>query len=74
MNLYKGTLRNSHSYLNKNEIYTVPIGIINLNSAYRNDLAAKICALSIGTVPLLILYLSASKTFIKGITMGAVKG
>ncbi len=60
--------------LNRNETYTVPIGIINLNSAYRNDLAAKICALSIGTIPLLILYLAASKTFIEGITMGAVKG
>lgn len=60
--------------LNKNEIYTVPIGIINLNSAYRNDLAAKIAALSLGTVPLLILYILTSKTFIKGITMGAVKG
>lgn len=60
--------------LNKNETYTVPIGIINLNSAYRNDLAAKIMALSIGTIPLLIVFLIASKSFIKGLTMGAVKG
>lgn len=60
--------------LNRNEIYTVPIGIINLNSAYRSDLAAKITALSIGTIPLLILYIFTSKTFINGITMGAVKG
>ena len=60
--------------LNRNETYTVPIGIINLNSAYRNDLAAKITALAIGTVPLLILYLSASKTFIQGISAGSVKG
>lgn len=60
--------------LNKNETYTVPIGIINLNSAYRNDLAAKIMALSIGTIPLIIIFLIASKSFIKGLTMGAVKG
>lgn len=60
--------------LNKNETYTVPIGIVNLNSAYRNDLAAKITALSIGIIPLLILFLLTSKSFIKGITMGAVKG
>lgn len=60
--------------LNKNDTYTVPIGIINLNSAYRNDLAAKIMALSLGTIPLLILFVITSKSFIRGITMGAVKG
>ncbi|WP_027630702.1 carbohydrate ABC transporter permease [Ruminiclostridium cellobioparum] len=60
--------------LNKTETYTVPIGIINLNSAYRNDLAAKITALVLGTVPLLILFTATSKSFIRGITMGAVKG
>jgi len=60
--------------LNKPETYTVPIGIINLNSAYRNDLAAKITALTLGTVPLLILFFATSKSFIRGITMGAVKG
>ena len=59
--------------LNKSETYTVPIGIINLNSAYRNDLAAKITALSIGIVPLLILFIFTSRTFISGITMGAIK-
>lgn len=59
--------------LNKSDTYTVPIGIINLNSAYRNDLAAKITALAIGIIPLLILFLFTSKTFISGITMGAVK-
>ena len=59
--------------LNKSDTYTVPIGIINLNSAYRNDLAAKITALSIGIIPLLILFMLTAKTFISGITMGAVK-
>lgn len=60
--------------LNKTDKYTVPIGIINLNSAYRNDLAAKITALTLGTIPLLILFMVTSKSFIRGITMGAVKG
>lgn len=59
--------------LNKSDTYTVPIGIINLNSAYRNDLAAKITALAIGIIPLLILFMLTAKTFISGITMGAVK-
>jgi multiple sugar transport system permease protein/cellobiose transport system permease protein len=60
--------------LNKPAIYTVPIGIINLNSAYRSDIAAKIMALSLGTLPLLALFAATSKSFIRGITLGAVKG
>jgi multiple sugar transport system permease protein/cellobiose transport system permease protein len=60
--------------LNKQNIYTVPIGIINLNTAYRNDVAAKITALSLGTLPLLALFAATSRSFIRGITMGAVKG
>jgi multiple sugar transport system permease protein/cellobiose transport system permease protein len=60
--------------LNKPAIYTVPIGIINLNSAYRSDIAAKIAALSLGTLPLLALFAATSKSFIRGITLGAVKG
>ncbi|MDR1287865.1 MAG: carbohydrate ABC transporter permease [Treponema sp.] len=60
--------------LNKQSIYTVPIGIINLNTAYRNDVAAKITALSLGTLPLLALFAATSRSFIRGITMGAVKG
>jgi multiple sugar transport system permease protein/cellobiose transport system permease protein len=50
------------------------IGIITLNSAYRTDLAARITALSIGTLPLIAVYLACSKTFIRGLTMGAIKG
>lgn len=60
--------------LNKLSTYTIPIGIITLNSAYRTDIAARIMALVIGTVPLIILFISSSKTFINGLTMGAVKG
>jgi multiple sugar transport system permease protein/cellobiose transport system permease protein len=60
--------------LNKPSLYTVPLGIITLNSAYRNDIAAKITALALGTLPLLALFAATSKSLIKGITMGAVKG
>jgi ABC-type glycerol-3-phosphate transport system permease component len=60
--------------LNKPETYTIPIGIITLNSAYRTDLAARIAALTIGTIPLVAVFLASSKSFIQGLTMGAVKG
>lgn len=60
--------------LNKPKTYTIPIGIITLNSAYRTDLAARITALAIGTIPMVVIFLACSKSFIRGITLGAVKG
>ncbi|MHB8061090.1 MAG: carbohydrate ABC transporter permease [Ruminiclostridium sp.] len=60
--------------LNKISTYTIPIGIVTLNSAYRTDIAARIMALVIGTIPLVIIFISSSKSFISGITMGAIKG
>ncbi len=60
--------------INNPKLYTVPLGIAMLNGMYRSDYAAKILALTIGTLPLVILFLFGSKYFIRGLTSGAVKG
>jgi multiple sugar transport system permease protein/cellobiose transport system permease protein len=54
--------------------YTIPLGIAALASRYMTDYAAQITALSLGTIPLIIVFLCGSKTFIMGLTSGAVKG
>ena len=54
--------------------YTIPLGIVTLNSAYRTDYAARITALTIGTIPLVIVFLIGSKSFIRGLNMGSIKG
>jgi multiple sugar transport system permease protein/cellobiose transport system permease protein len=55
-------------------MFTIPLGIASLSTRYQTDYAAQITALSLGTVPLIILFLCGSKTFIMGLTSGAVKG
>ncbi|WP_219837565.1 carbohydrate ABC transporter permease [Paenibacillus sp. R14(2021)] len=60
--------------INKPELYTIPLGITSLGNAYRTDLAAQILGLTLGTIPVLILFAFGSKSFIRGLTAGSVKG
>ncbi|MFC5449414.1 carbohydrate ABC transporter permease [Paenibacillus aestuarii] len=60
--------------INKPELFTIPLGINSLGTAYRTDLAAQILGLTLGTLPVLILFAIGSKSFIRGLTAGSVKG
>ncbi|MFC5652315.1 carbohydrate ABC transporter permease [Paenibacillus solisilvae] len=60
--------------INKPELFTIPLGITSLGNAYRTDLAAQILGLTLGTIPVLILFAFGSKSFIRGLTAGSVKG
>ena len=54
--------------------YTVTLGLSTLDALYRANYGARIAALVIGTIPMFILFLLFSKSLIKGITAGSVKG
>ncbi|NMO94980.1 carbohydrate ABC transporter permease [Paenibacillus lemnae] len=60
--------------INKPELYTLPLGIANLSTRYRTDYSASILGLTLGTLPLIVLFLFGSKTLVRGLTGGAVKG
>jgi ABC-type glycerol-3-phosphate transport system permease component len=60
--------------INNSKWYTIPVFVSNLGIVHRTDYAARMAALAISTFPVLIVFLLGSKTFIKGITAGAVKG
>ena len=60
--------------INKEELYTVTLGLSCLDGMYRRDFGARIAALSIGTVPMIILFTFFSKSLISGLAAGAVKG
>ncbi|WP_233531974.1 carbohydrate ABC transporter permease [Paenibacillus alkalitolerans] len=60
--------------INNPDLFTIPLGITSLGRAYRTDLAAQILGLTIGTLPVLILFAVGSKSFIRGLTAGSVKG
>lgn len=59
--------------LNKTSVFTLPLGIKSLGSAFRTDHAARIMGLAMGTIPIIILFSIGSKYFIRGLTAGAVK-
>lgn len=61
-------------FVNKADNYTIPIFVKSLASAYRTDYGAQLAGLTLSTIPVLILFMFGSRTFIKGMTAGAVKG
>lgn len=56
------------------DLFTIPLGIAALSTRYQTDYAAQITALSLGTVPTLIVFILGSRMFIKSLVSGAVKG
>ncbi|WP_373213211.1 carbohydrate ABC transporter permease [Ruminococcus sp. 5_1_39BFAA] len=61
-------------FVNKAENYTIPIFVKSLASAYRTDYGAQLAGLTLSTIPVLILFMFGSKSMIRGLTAGAVKG
>ena len=60
--------------VNKASLYTIPLYISSLGSAYRTDYAARMMGLLLATAPLLLVFILGSKSIVKGLTTGAVKG
>ena len=54
--------------------YTITIGIAFFAQATQTNIGRQMMAALIATIPILIMFLSFQKVFIKGITMGGVKG
>lgn len=60
--------------LNKEKLYTIPMAVTLFNSTYRNDYAASITALTLATLPIIVIFALGSKYLIKGMVAGSVKG
>lgn len=60
--------------INKQELFTIPLMVNNLSNAFRSDYGAIMCALGLSVLPMIVVFSLCSKTFIKGIAAGAVKG
>jgi len=58
----------------KEDIKTLPLGLVNFQSQYNTDYGVLAAGLTILTIPVLVVYLFCSNYFIGGITSGAVKG
>ncbi|RKP51361.1 carbohydrate ABC transporter permease [Cohnella endophytica] len=54
--------------------YTLPLGVTLFNGLYSTDNGAKILAISLSTLPVILVYVLFSNKLISGLTAGAVKG
>ncbi len=61
-------------YLSSKELKTLTVSIQSLFSTQTSDYTTAIAAIVISVLPIAILFLSLQKYFIKGMTVGAVKG
>lgn len=61
-------------YVSKNDLKTLTVAIQSLFSAQSNDYTTAMAAIVISVLPIVILFLALQKYFIKGMTVGAVKG
>lgn len=61
-------------YVSKKQLKTLTVAISSLFSAQSSDYTTAMAAIVISVLPIAILFMSLQKYFIKGMTVGAVKG
>jgi ABC-type glycerol-3-phosphate transport system permease component len=60
--------------IHQESLQTLPLGLVVFTSRYGTDYPQLFAALTIVTLPMVVLYLAAQKQFISGLAAGAVKG
>lgn len=61
-------------YLNRVELFTVPLGMALLNSRYTIDFGATMAIATISLIPVLVVFFTAQRHFIQGLVISGVKG
>lgn len=61
-------------YVSKKQLKTLTVAIQSLFSAQSSDYTTAMAAIVISVLPIAVLFMSLQKYFIKGMTVGAVKG
>ena len=60
--------------VNRESLYTVPVGLAMFKGQYEESYALKMAASCVSIIPISLIFLFAQRTFIEGMTRGAVKG
>jgi raffinose/stachyose/melibiose transport system permease protein len=61
-------------FLQNEQVKTLMAGIMSFKSRYNTDLPVTMAGLSMMSIPMIILYFSATRYFVKGLTSGSIKG
>ena len=60
--------------LKSEALYTLPVGLLNLDTSFGKQTELILAATVMATVPLIVVFVAAQKVIVRGIQMGAVKG
>ena len=60
-------------FIRQKELQTIPLGLVNFFNRYQAEWTLYFAALSMVTVPVIVLYVGMQRWFIEGLTAGAVK-
>ncbi len=60
--------------MQSNDKKTLMIGLTGFQSRYSLDIPTVMAGMAIATLPLLVVYLVGQRSFIQGLTAGAIKG
>jgi raffinose/stachyose/melibiose transport system permease protein len=60
-------------YIQDDELKTIPTGLLAFSSRYQTDYAMLFSALSIVTIPMIVIYVVFNRQIVDGITTGSVK-
>lgn len=61
-------------FIEKDKLKTIPVGLMNLKSNLATDWTVLLAALATSALPIIILFLVLQRHFVRGLTMGGVKG
>jgi multiple sugar transport system permease protein len=57
-----------------NDMWTLPIGVASMNDSMYSSVGLTMAAAAVAAAPMIVLFLSLQRYFLKGLTVGAVKG
>ena len=61
-------------FIENDKLKTIPVGLMNLKSNLATDWTVLLAALATSALPIIILFLVLQKHFVRGLTIGGVKG
>jgi raffinose/stachyose/melibiose transport system permease protein len=61
-------------FIEKDKLKTIPVGLMNLKSNLATDWTVLLAALATSALPIIILFLILQRHFVRGLTVGGVKG
>lgn len=61
-------------FIEDTKLYTIPVGLASFKDALNTNWTAILAGIIIASIPIIVLYMLLSKSFISGLTEGSVKG